>query len=346
MALPDDNDRKDAPDSTDALDRPDGTGGPGSAEPGESPAAPTPAGRAVLRVLCLGDGFTTAALKRMADAGPVLVGPATVGPSRNGVRLEVRALSRAGRGQAVGFVPDIIVDTIPPVKKGGRLLNPLYREAIAPFEDAIFVHLSSTSVYAADAADGAEYVDEGTAPASDDERGRSRLELEEAILGVRPQAVILRCGGIYGPGRCLPLSLASGSSRHLSFEENRYVARIHVHDLGRLILASGVAVLAASHVRNQHDGPLSLFPGFARANLICAVDPNPSAVAGTLQFIHEEWGIALPDAALRLMGDGAGRVRGRRVRSLYAGELLGRFDFPDYRAGFRHAMKEWRPGER
>lgn len=310
---------------------------------GDSLAATPVFGRGVLRVLCLGDGFTTDALRRVAAAGPVLVGPANVGPARASLRLEVRALSRqAGRGEAVGFVPDIIVDTIPPVKAGGRLLNPLYREAIAPLEGAAFVHLSSTSVYAAD---GADVIDESTAPAPDNERGRSRLELEEAILSVRPDAVILRCGGIYGPGRCLPLSLASGSSRHLSFEENRYVARIHVHDLSRLLLAVSTALLAASRVRNQHDGPVSLFPGYARENLVCAVDPNPSAVAETLQFIHEEWGIALPAAALRVIKEGMGQARGRRVRSLYAGELLGHFDFPDYRAGFRDAMKEWHPGE-
>lgn len=291
-------------------------------------------GRTSLRILCLGDGFTTAALRQLAWAEPT--GDRDGVPNMHGI--EVRTLSRRMQCSAPHggdlpdlFVPDLIVDTIPPVREGGRLLNPLYRDSLDAFPDAVFIHLSSTSVYATE---GVDSVDELSVPFPDD-RGQARLDLEEAILSVRPLAVILRCGGIYGPGRCLPLSLSSGQSRHVSFDENRYVARIHVYDLSRLIVAVGRALLSAgAGVRKSHAEFTSLFPGRQRRNLICAVDPFPSAVSETLRFIHDEWGIAVPAMP-------EGPARGRRVRSLYAGPLLGDFSFPDYRAGFRHAMRGW-----
>ncbi len=260
-------------------------------------------------MLCLGAGFTTTYLARHFEAD---------------VRFLSRDLPDDLQALEDGFEPQIIVDSIPPVQQG-RLLNPLYRERWQGFNRAVLIHLSSTSVYDRETT----LINEETPPVPADARGQGRLDLEEAILAVRADAVIFRCGGIYGPGRCLPLSIANGQTAHVP-GDNRYVSRIHVQDLCRLILVVGRRLYEA-----RGDSLPSLFPGYGRRNLLLAVDPTPSATADTLAFIHKTWGLSVPHVD--------GPVVGRRLQSLYASRL-GPFDFPDYRSGFLHCMQGQRFG--
>jgi hypothetical protein len=266
-------------------------------------------------VLCLGAGFTTKYLARHFD-------------------VEVRFLSRGLPAdlhpfdREETFRPQIIVDSIPPISDGDRLVNPLYRDQWQDLTDAVFIHLSSTSVYDRDT----PLVNEMTPPAPEEPRGKIRLDLEEAVLSIVPDAVIFRCGGIYGPGRCLPLSIAKGQTAHIP-TENRYVSRIHVQDLCRLILSAGRLLYEERkkiRVSTTQTMLPSLLPGYQRRNLLNAVDPAPTPVAETLQFIRERWGLSVPVLNPP--------VTGRRIESLYTVQF-GLFDFPDYRAGFIHCMQ-------
>lgn len=266
-------------------------------------------------VLCLGAGFTTRYLARHFDADVRFL-------SRD-VPADLRSYSKEEP-----FRPQIIVDSIPPVRDGNRLLNPLCQEQWQGFTDAVFIHLSSTSVYDRDT----PLVNETTPAVPEDARGQGRLDLEEAVLAVVPDAVILRCGGIYGPGRCLPLSIAKGQAAHVP-TDNRYVSRIHVQDLCRLILAVSQSLYkegATSSVPGSGAVLPSMLPGHDRRNLLIAVDPAPSPTAETLAFIQDRWGLSVPEVA--------GPAIGRRMQSLYT-ERFGLFDFPDYKAGFVHCMQ-------
>jgi len=63
-----------------------------------------------------------------------------------------------------------------------------------------FVYVSSTSVYGQT---GGEWVDEQSATAPTEESGKIILEAEQLLRAKRPDAIILRFAGIYGPDRLL-----------------------------------------------------------------------------------------------------------------------------------------------
>lgn len=274
-------------------------------------SAPEP--MAIQRILCLGRSFTGTYLSREFP-------------------VEVRFLSRDTTDFDSNFEPDMILDTVPSVQEGDQILNPLYRTATDHLEIP-YIHVSSTSVYPA-STHGILEVDEASASGTTDKCLR-RLRVEEAVLQHRPEALILRSGGLYGPGRSLPHFLASGKSRF--FERgNEIISRIHVHDLCRIILA------AAAKMQASEDH----FPGFNRKRLINGVDPNPSSVEETRQYLEqfytlpeirkalEKQGLAAPES-LPLPPDVPGQ---RKVCSRYTEQLIGRFRFPDFKSGFMDSM--------
>jgi len=273
----------------------------------------------VRRILCLGQSFTGAYL---ASEFPV----------------EVRFLSRSQWDSLDGFQPDIILDTVPSVEAGGEIKNPLYRMEVESF-DVPFIHISSTSVYPG-SEDGLLEVDE-LSVTGESEKCRRRLLVEEAILKFRPDALIVRAGGLYGPGRSLPLFLAQGRGRF--FERgNEIISRIHVHDLCRIVLAAGARLAAGK----------GSFPGFQRDQLINAVDPNPSSVEETRVYLQEFY--QKPEIREVLQKEGLqapeempapAQVSGQRlVKSRYTESLIGRFRFPDFKAGFLDSMVRKRVG--
>ncbi|HBS05978.1 MAG TPA: hypothetical protein DEA96_13505 [Leptospiraceae bacterium] len=273
----------------------------------------------IRRILCLGRSFTGGYL---ASEFPV----------------KVRFLSRSDSDSLDGFEPDMILDTVPAVEEEGKLQNPLYRTEIASFQ-VPYVHISSTSVYPG-SEKGLLEVDELSATGNS-EKCMRRLLVEQAILEHRPDALIVRAGGLYGPGRSLPLFLAQGRGRF--FERgDEIISRIHVHDLCRIVLAAGARVM---------DGEGS-FPGFQREQLINAVDPNPSSVEETRAYLQEfyqkrEIREALQKEGLQAPAEmpAPAKVPGQRlVKSRYAEQLIGRFRFPDFKAGFWDSMLRQRVG--
>ncbi|MEO2092124.1 MAG: sugar nucleotide-binding protein, partial [Gemmataceae bacterium] len=88
------------------------------------------------------------------------------------------------------------------------------------------LYISSTSVYGQ--TDGA-WIDETSPTEPLEESGRVILEAEQTLRQFRPDAVVLRFAGIYGPGRVLrKASLLKGEP--VPGDPDRFINLIHVDD--------------------------------------------------------------------------------------------------------------------
>lgn len=96
------------------------------------------------------------------------------------------------------------------------------------------VHVSSTSVYGQTAG---EEVDESAVTAPVEESGQVVLEAEQTLQLLRPDAIVLRFAGIYGPGRLIRAKdLQVG--RLLAIDPEKWLNLIHVEDGVTAILAA------------------------------------------------------------------------------------------------------------
>jgi nucleoside-diphosphate-sugar epimerase len=216
---------------------------------------------------------------------------------------------------------DVVLDTVPAVHGEGGLEHPYRRElegVLTGYPKAAFIHLSSTSVYPMEFSAENEIdlptMDE-TSPASPDtERGAERLLLEQHVARLVPDVRILRCGGIYGPERCMAVRFKQGDFRRVE-SGNRMVSRIHVHDLARLILAAGTL--------GRKSGP----------KVVNAVDDRSSTNREAFGFLEELLGVRVP-------GDWReARPQGRRVVSLHVRDLLwSGLTYSTYREGFTQCL--------
>lgn len=264
-----------------------------------------------MRILCLGFSYTGRYLAEHFEHQVFFL-------SRNADNVRSHGFQTADDLQTQ---PDFILDCVPrtDTDPGKTVYGRLIREMFP--DRPVFIHISSTSVFG-----GRDAVHDGKLPEynelteirPDDERGRNRLALEEAVLNDFPDAVIVRAGGIYGPGRCLPESVQSGRYRP---DTNQMVSRIHVRDLCRIAIHACIAVT---------ENPAVRFEGFQRDRLICAVDEKSTSNSEVMKYIEDEF---KTDTVWPEIKDQ--RVTGRIISSLYAKELTGGFTFPDYRSGFR-----------
>lgn len=102
-----------------------------------------------------------------------------------------------------------------------------------------FVYISSTGVYSQ--RDGST-VDEQSPAVPKNERLRFIREAEEALLGAEsePAAIVLRLGGIYGPGRSpIDWMRHADSRRYARGSSEAYMNWIHVDDAARAVVAAG-----------------------------------------------------------------------------------------------------------
>ncbi len=238
----------------------------------------------------------------------------------------VSFLTRRSGAQAVsslyrrGDPIDAILDTIPPVMTGqGRPYHREVEQILQANPNLPFLHISSTSLFpqsktASSLADLPQF-DEKSPPAPDSRRGEERLLLEKKIGKLYPSAQILRSTAIYGPGRSIIEQFQAGNFARAALG-NRVVSRIHVYDLCRLILLL-----------------ISAAPSVA-AGLVHAVDRCPAPYSELFAYLEGELQIKIP--SFRYSDPPVGKI----VRSLYAGQLLGRYRFPTYRQGFAALFRQ------
>jgi nucleoside-diphosphate-sugar epimerase len=97
-----------------------------------------------------------------------------------------------------------------------------------------FIHISSTSVYGQRAGG---WVDETSPTEPVDESGQVVLAAQEALRQFRPDAIVLRFAGIYGPGRLLrEQALRAGTP--IAVDPNVWLNLIHVADGVAAVLAA------------------------------------------------------------------------------------------------------------
>ena len=205
------------------------------------------------------------------------------------------------------------------------------RASGAPVRRVLFV--SSTAVYG-DAGGG--WVDETTAPNPGGFSGRIILEAEQLLAdrlrgtGIAP--VVLRLGGIYGPGRTRLIDMVRGGKATLP-AGSKLTNRIHRDD----------AAAAIVHLCTMEADPAPLYLG---------VDNEPAEMADVLTFLAAELGLPAPQPEDR---DDAGRTGSDRPtparssgepsrggnkkvsNALLRGTGL-EFTYPSYREGYRAVL--------
>lgn len=230
------------------------------------------------------------------------------------------------------FFPDLVIDTIPAISDSSDIKHP-YLDLIESIRQRKnnsrqphFCHISSTSVYPRHnnqlyrSPSEAIKINEKIHACPDSERGRKRRDLELHILQLFPDALIVRAGGIYGSSRNLVKRFLQNDFSMVS-DDNRFVSRIHVHDLCRIIIAASY---------RRFTDPDFLFNG-ADGNLIHAVDCKPSSQNETYSFIEKTYGIEIP-------GNWRDQpYNGRMITSLYTTDLIGPYKYPSYREGLRQS---------
>ena len=202
----------------------------------------------------------------------------------------------------------------------GNVLNALDRDDVRP-RRVLFV--SSTAVYGD--ADGG-WVDEDTMPAPGGFSGRIILEAEGLLRrhfeGTGTDAVALRLGGIYGPGRTRLIDQVRSGSAVIPAEV-RYTNRIHRDD----------AAAAMVHLCSMEASPHPVYLG---------VDNHPADMGEVLRFLAEELGLPHPPAAPREPEASAGQA-GRGGNKRCSNKLLlgtgFEFRFPTYREGYRAILE-------
>lgn len=100
-----------------------------------------------------------------------------------------------------------------------------------------FLYVSSTSVYGQDAG---EFVNEASPTTPSEENGCICCDAEAIVRQLKPDAIILRLAGIYGPGRLLARVEQLRRGERLTGNPEAWLNLIHVEDAVRAVLAAEV----------------------------------------------------------------------------------------------------------
>lgn len=153
----------------------------------------------------------------------------------------------------------------------GNLLSAL-RQGNHPVRRVLFT--SSTGVYGQTSG---EWVDEDSPTEPTDFTGARLLEGEQLLLGGPFPAVVLRLGGIYGPGRTRLIEQVRRGEAKLPAGPPRYTNRIHRDD----------AAAALAH----------LIPLPSPEPLYLGVDDEPADLADVYRWLAVQLGAPLPPRA-------------------------------------------------
>lgn len=144
--------------------------------------------------------------------------------------LQLQALQNTGVYYFAPPVADGTVDT-----RMTHFLNALQQQGIQP---ARIVYISTSGVYGDSKG---EWVDESSPARPDNDRTRRRWSAEQQLRDYEKAnhvpVIVLRVGGIYGPGK-LPLRQVQSQRPVLNDAESGYTNRIHSDDLARVCVAA------------------------------------------------------------------------------------------------------------
>lgn len=187
-----------------------------------------------------------------------------------------------------------------------NLLDALGRGGAAPRR---LVYVSSTAVYGQE--DGS-WVDEDSPTRPTDFRGRVLLEGEALVGAWDGGGVVVRFGGIYGPGRTRLVERVRSGEARCSGGDPRYSNRIHRDDCAGVL----------RHLLDRPD-PRGLYLG---------VDREPAERCEVLRWLARRLGVPAPPVA-----EEEGGRRRRSNKRCSSDRLTGegyRFRYPTYREGY------------
>ncbi|MGD8383802.1 MAG: NAD-dependent epimerase/dehydratase family protein [Lysobacterales bacterium] len=170
--------------------------------------------------------------------------------------------------------------------------------------------VSSTAVYAQD--DGS-WIDEQSAAVPSAFNGEVLLDMERSAQGCSAGCVVVRCTGIYGPGRDRLIRQSRVPGLEVQASPPLYTNRIHRDDVAG----------ALSH--------LALMP--SPRSLYLASDDCPAPRYDVLAWLASRQGAAAPK---RLAVEGGSR--GKRVSNQGLRESGYELLYPDYRAGYSQLL--------
>lgn len=139
-------------------------------------------------------------------------------------------------------------------RSAGRSMQEVYVRGLANVLDALppgerFIYVSSTSAYGQT---GGEWVAEASATAPSEESGKVVREAEQLLRAKRPDAIILRFAGLYGPNRLLrKVALLKGEP--LVGDADKWLNLVHVAD-GASAVLHAEANAAPGATYNVSDG--------------------------------------------------------------------------------------------
>jgi nucleoside-diphosphate-sugar epimerase len=189
-----------------------------------------------------------------------------------------------------------VVETVAPIADFDE--DPLLALHADCFDDQWVAYLSSTGVYGDH---GGAWIDENASLLCTDAKSKARVRAEQAFSAY--DAVVLRLGGIYGPGRSL-----LDAQRRAAPTSEKPVNRIHVDDIAGALIA-----LADRDVRSETYN---------------VVDDDPAPRSAVAAFADELIGPApAKGVAKPSRGTGSKRCRNEKLREV--SELLA----PTYREG-------------
>jgi nucleoside-diphosphate-sugar epimerase len=207
-------------------------------------------------------------------------------------------------------------------RSSGATMRAVYVDGLAHVLERLpppekFIYISSSSVYGQ--TDG-DWVDEVSVTLPQEETGRIVLEAEKVLRQKRPDAVILRFSGIYGPGRLLRRKTIEAGEPIVG-DGSKWLNLIHVEDGARAILAAEEHAQPGRIYNVCDSHPVQRRDFYAEmARLLEAPEPRfILALEGTPTPPHEK---------------GNRRIANKRLRE----ELGVEFRFPDYRQGLRGSL--------
>jgi nucleoside-diphosphate-sugar epimerase len=241
-------------------------------------------------------------LAPVADAGAEVLAV----DAANAAGLE--AVAAAAARCAPGFG---VVCTVPPVERGGALVDATAALLAATGRPARVVYVSSTSVYGAQRA-----IDASSALSPSTRAAALRVDAERAVAAGSWSWLVLRPAAIYGPGRGLHAS--GGATPRRAGDPDRVVSRIHVDDL---------AALCDAGLASPVTGALPV------------ADRAPATAREVISFCAA-LGLATPP----LPAPAGNAVPGRWVDGRAAFDALGvAIAFPSYREGILAALERVPP---
>ncbi|WP_020468407.1 SDR family oxidoreductase [Zavarzinella formosa] len=207
-------------------------------------------------------------------------------------------------------------------RTAGKTMRDVYLTGLANLLERLpptksFIYVSSTSVYGHT---NGEWVDEASATQPIEESGKLLLECEHLLHSKKPEAIILRFAGIYGPGRVIRRA-AIERDEPLTADPEKWLNLIHVHD-GAAIVEDVSDRPQQGEIFNVSDGtPVTRRDFYTQMAILLNAPParfNPP-VPGETTGTHDQTNR---------------RISNKKLRDAYATE----FEFPDAESGLRASI--------